>query len=392
MKPRSNRMVFPAFGTMIVCLLCFALCAGWAEPRPAPQTAPAKKPLMAEQYFKNIQVLRGIPVNEFMNTMGFIAASTGMNCTDCHVPESGGNWALYAEDTPLKQTARKMIVMVSAINQGFLTGLGRVDCYSCHRGSRLPKLVPDLAEQYAVPPPFDPEVVVETEPNAPSVDQIFDKYIAALGGTERLAALKSFVAQGGYRNYDDPSMYPIDIYAQAPGQLTTILHTPGGDSVTACNGVAAWLAAPQTDVPKPVINLTGQDLDGAKFDANLSFPLRIKQSLSHWLVGPMTTIDGRNARIVQGTGAGGAIIKLYFDPQSGLLLRQLRTSDTPIGAVPRQIDYADYRDVAGVKLPFHWTVTWTDGRNTYQVTKVQPNVPIDRSSFAEPAPSKPPAK
>src|SRR5215218_597666 len=83
----------------------------------AGQTAQEPRPVMAEDVFKNIQVLRGIPVDQFMGTMGFFSAALGLNCTDCHVDESGGNWAKYADDNALKQMARKMVLMVSAINK-----------------------------------------------------------------------------------------------------------------------------------------------------------------------------------------------------------------------------------------------------------------------------------
>src|SRR5437763_1263259 len=104
------------------------------QARRAEQTAPEQKGQMAEDVFTNVQLLRGIPVKEFMGTMGFFSAATGMNCTQCHVEESGGNWAKYADDTPLKRTARKMIVMMNAINRTNFGGRRVVTCYSCHRG------------------------------------------------------------------------------------------------------------------------------------------------------------------------------------------------------------------------------------------------------------------
>ena len=78
-------------------------------------------------------------------------------------------------------------------------------------------------------------------------------------------------------------------------------------------------------------------------------------------------------------------MKLYFDPTSGLLVRVVRYSDTAIGRVPTQIDYSDYRDVGGIKIPFRWTVTWTDNQTFIQLTEVRPNVPIEASRFGRPA-------
>jgi Photosynthetic reaction centre cytochrome C subunit len=392
MKPGSNRAVLFALGTTAVFLLSFAVRVGRAAP-PQGSAAPApSKGEMSQDYFKDIQVLRNIPVDQFMGTMGFIAASTGMNCTDCHGSASSGSWKLYSTDTPMKQTARKMMLMMRTINQGFFGGVRRVDCYSCHRGSRIPEVLPDLAIQYEVPPPYDPDVVTQAAPDAPPVDQILDKFIQALGGEQRLAAIKSFVGTGTYRDYDDPTFYPTELYAKAPNQRTLVMHEPGGSNTVTCDGVSAWSAAPADDFPKPVLTLTNQNLDGAKFDAELSFPWQIKQSLHNWIVGPMTSIGDEDVRIVQGTGANGAIIKLYFDPKTGLLVRQLREVNTEIGAIPTQVDYSDYQDVDGVKMPFHWVVTWTDGRNVYDMKQVRLNVPVEESRFAKPGPSMPPSK
>jgi hypothetical protein len=119
------------------------------------QTAAQQKPLMAEDVFKNVQVLKGIPVNQFMDTMGFFSAALGYNCTNCHGDEVLGNWEKYAADTPVKRTARRMVQVVSTINKSLFGGRQAVTCYTCHRGSPTPKVVPSLMEQYGEPPPDD---------------------------------------------------------------------------------------------------------------------------------------------------------------------------------------------------------------------------------------------
>jgi len=134
---------------------------------------------MSEEAFKNIQVLRGIPVNEFMGTMGFFAASLGMNCTDCHVNESAGNWDRYADDTPLKQTARRMVLMENLINRADFGATRMVTCYTCHRGVQHPEVTPSLAEQYGAPPPDDPDRV-EVLPNTPDDPAAARKFSTSL--------------------------------------------------------------------------------------------------------------------------------------------------------------------------------------------------------------------
>ena len=137
------------------------------------QQGAAEKPPMAEQVFKNIQSLRGIPVDEFMETMGFFAASTGLNCADCHVEESGGDWARYADDTPRKKITRAMIGMVNALNRNNFGGQRMVTCWSCHRGGRRPDVVPDLAVQYSSALPRDPFEISKSAADAPSIDTDF---------------------------------------------------------------------------------------------------------------------------------------------------------------------------------------------------------------------------
>src|SRR5579862_5070392 len=194
------------------------------------QTAPAKQ-LMAEQAFKNVTVLKGIPVDEFMDTMGFIAASTNYNCIDCHVePKEEGDWSTYAEETPRKAAARRMILMVQTINKTNFGGARVVTCYTCHRNIQgAPKTTPSLKEQYGEPPDPDPNEVEVTRQadEAPSADQIFDKYLQAVGGAQKAAALSSIVFKGTYQGYAEAKA-PVDIYLKAPNQRTMVVHTDGG--------------------------------------------------------------------------------------------------------------------------------------------------------------------
>ncbi len=370
-------------GPAMMCVLSAAAASG----------QPAQKPLMAEDVFKNVQVLKGIPVNQFMETMSFFSASLGYNCTNCHVADSLGNWEKYAEDVPAKKMARVMVVMVNTINKSNFGGRGAVSCYSCHRGAGRPKIIPSLAEQYGAPPPEDPnEIEVAAQaPAGPTADQILDKYIQALGGAERLAKLTSFVAMGTYGGWDtDFQKVPVEIFAKAPGQRTIIAHTRLGDSTTAYDGRAGWIAG--GDKPVPVLAVpAGEDLDGIKLDADLSFPGRIKQALGQWRVGfPETAIDDHEVQVVEGTTTSGSRVKLFFDKKSGLLVRLVRYTDTVVGIVPTQIDYSDYREVAGVQMPFHWTVTWTSGQSTTELSGVQGNVPIEAAKFGKPAAPVPP--
>jgi len=382
----SRPPVLGAMAATAVWVLHIASAAG--------QTAPAKQ-LLSEQAFKNVTVLKGIPVDEFMDTMGFISASTNYNCTDCHVePKVEGDWSVYAEETPRKATARRMILMVQSLNKTNFGGARVVTCYTCHRNVQgAPKITPSLTEQYGEPPTPDPNEVEITRQaqGAPSADQIFDKYLQAVGGAQKAAAITSIIFKGTYQGYAEPKS-PVDIYVKAPNQRTMIAHTDGGDRTTTFDGSNGWMAAPAADKPFPIIRYTNGDLDALRLDAVLSFPAGIRQALTKPLVGS-SSIDDKDVVVVQGTANGGrSPVKLYFDKQSGLLVRQVRYADTIIGRVPIQVDYSDYRDVAraGVKLPFHVITTWTDGRSDVLLTSAETNMTIDAAKFNQPPPPAPP--
>ena len=359
------------------------------QARPAAQTG-AQQGQLSDQAFKNVTVLKGIPVREFMNTMGFFAASLALNCTDCHGGASASDWANYAVDTPLKIRARQMIRMVNAINEANFGGRPFVTCYTCHRGSQKPKAIPSLAVQYGEPPPDDPDEV-EAFAGArvtATADQILDKYVQAIGGAQALGRLTSVTGKGTYEGFDsDFAKVPIDIYAKAPNQRAIVVHMVSGDSATVYDGREAWHAAPKDLSPLPMIPLVGADLTGARVDAQLMFPAAIKQILTGWRADfPAVTIDDKPVFVVQGT-TDRVPVKLYFDKTSGLLVRQTRYAPTAVGTVPLHVTYSNYRDVAGagVKIPFTWQMTWVDGQYTVNLESVQANAPIDAAKFAKPA-------
>lgn len=369
-------------GAVVTLFTSFLLGA----PLASAQQAQPDKPLLAEEVFKNVQVLKGMSVKEFMDTMGFFAASLNANCTTCHGRDSGGSWESYASDNaPQKQIARKMILMVNAINQSYFGGKQAVTCYSCHRFGHVPKLVPDLTVQYGDAPDEDPEEILAQAPKQPSPDQVLERYYKALGGLDKLASVTSLAAKGTWQGYDDTEQHPLEIYAKAPDQRTTIVNNRGALTTNTYDGAKGWIAAPITDVPVTLLSLSGSDLDSAKIDAELSFPVRIKESLTDLRVGPAYEIDGKDVTILQGYSPAKSPVKLYFDSETGLLVRVVRYTTSRVGRQATRFDYSDYRDVKGIKMPFFWVTTWVDGRSKTQLSEVQLNVAIDPAKFGKPA-------
>jgi hypothetical protein len=331
---------------------------------------------MSEEVFKNVTALKGIPVDEFMGTMGLFSAALSMCCGECHDTEK---WEV---ETPRKRTARRMVEMVNTINRTSFGGRQVVTCWTCHRGRDRPVVTPALDTVYGEPN-LELDDILPAVPGMPSADQIFDKYIQALGGAQRLAGLTSYVAKGTSAGFVSRSL-PIEIYAKAPNQRATYVHTDDGDMVRTFDGRGGAIMTPLTAVKD--YDFTGSELEGAKLDAQMSFPGQIKGLLTSWRVNNPTTINDRPVNVVQGSGASGLVGTFYFDRETGLLLRMVRYARSAVGRVPTQIDYADYRPVAGVMMPYRWTFSWLDGRDNVVLTEIQPNVPIDAAKFARPRP------
>jgi len=372
------------------------------------QAAAQDKPVLAEDVFKNVQALRGITVDDFLQTMGIMTAALQFDCSDCHVG-AGTDKVDWAADTPRKRMARNMVNMVAAINKNNFGGRQMVTCWTCHRNRDKPLTTPIMATIYGMPP-YEPDDIIVQVPGLPPAESILDKYIAASGGTQRLAGLTSFVGKGtsvGFGGFGGGG--DVEIVAKAPDKRATIIlfkqETGRGDQIRTYDGRTGWLRTPLNVLGE--FQLMGGDLDGARFDAQLSFPGQIKQILTNLKAGPPTSITDLPAPssqsslqkdvtleqthvvdVVQGTGPRGLLVTLYFDKQSGLLLRELRYSNSPIGRVPTQIDFADYRDVGGIKLPFRITYAWLDGRDSIVLSEIRTNVPIDEAKFGKPAPLK----
>jgi hypothetical protein len=323
-----------------------------------------------------------------MDTMGMFSAATGLNCAHCHAIDNGGGWEGYATETPLKRTARRMVRMVNAINKDSFGGTRTITCNTCHRGDQHPKPVPSLTLQYSTPAEDPNDIDSFPASGMPSADSLFDKYMQAIGGRARVESLTSITAKGTYAGYDtDHVKVPVEIFSRTPAARTTIVHTKFGDSVRTFDGMQGWIAS--ADRPVLLMPLTGGNLAGARIDALLSFPLALKQAFARWRV-TQTTLDDKDTYVVQSVPqAGQTPLNLYFDDDSGLLVRVLRFADSAAGRVPTQIDFSDYREVQGTKLPFKLTTTWTDGQSMIELADMQTNVAIDPARFRQPSPAAP---
>jgi len=353
------------------------------------QAAGGQAPQMAEQVFKDIQVLKGITVDEFMDTMGMFAAATTKDCTGCHAPEIlTGSREAFARSTPMIQRARQMTVMMNTINRNFFGNQKRVTCYTCHSAQNFPQRVPNLSIQYGTPPTENPDRLefIALPDRAKEVDAIFAKYIQTIGGAQAWGALKGFTAAGTYAGWDTSHVeVPVDFYAQAPNQFTTMVHRKEGDNIFVFSGTNAWYAGVDAVVPDFTLNYTGGNLTGFRIDAMVQVaPQTIQKAYQRWQV-TEDLVDDQPVTVLQGTNPGETPVNLYFT-DDGQLVRLVRWNDTAVGPVPTQFDFSDYRQVGGIRKPFQWVRAWTNNRVVYKLKDVRLNAPVDAARFQRPAP------
>lgn len=360
-----------SFVTLVLALLGVAV----ALPQSPSSQPPAPK--LAEEQFKNIQVLKGIPADQLIPAMQFISASLGVECEHCHV-----QGAFDKDDKKPKQAARKMIQMMFAINKANFEGKREVTCYSCHRGAADPVGVPVITAEETRPDEAEAKAAAaQAQAALPSADQLLDKYLTAVGGASAVKKITSRVEQGTVGAFG--GQRPIELYTKAPDKRISFMHVQGGDSITAYDGHSGWLSVPK----RPVHFMSAEENAAARIDADFYFPITVKSMYAKFVVRPGEKIDGHDTVLVVGRNEGQPPLKLYLDVQSALLLRLDRYSDSPLGLNPTEIDFADYRDADGVKVPFRWTVARPGGRFTIQIDHIQQNIPIDDAKFAPPAPS-----
>jgi photosynthetic reaction center cytochrome c subunit len=369
MSDTQTKGWLPAIVTVGFAVLCFFGLRAIAQTQASPAGG---TPKTAEQQFKNIQALKSIPADQLIPTMQFISASLGVECDFCHVEHE-----MQKDDKKEKQTARKMIEMELAINKSHFKNEVEVTCYTCHRGSPHPVGTPILSADASSPAPHTHDDAAGANANLPAADQVLDKYLAAIGGPDALKKIKSRVQKGTLDA--GGKQYSIEVYSQAPDKRVSISHPQGGDSVTAFNGEAGWLK-----VRNGLHMMTSPELEAARLDAELYFPLRVRELYKDFKVTPGEDIAGRKTYVIHASDPGRPSLRLYFDKESGLLLRQMRFAQTPLGSNPTQIDYADYRVADGVKIPYQWTLTRPNGSFTIKISQVQQNVPIDEKLFVTP--------
>jgi photosynthetic reaction center cytochrome c subunit len=340
-----------------------------AQATPVP--TPNKK---ASEVFKNIQVLKDVPADQLIPAMQFMTSALGVQCEFCHVEN-----AFDKDDKKPKPIARKMMGMEFAIDSNNFDGKQMVTCYSCHRGSPRPLAIPIIPES-------QPRLISEAEPpnqpsapDLPKAEEMVAKYVAGLGGEVQISKLTSLDEKGTFEA--GGHQFPVEIFVESPNKIATVTEWPNGESRTILDEQSGWIVFPQRE-PRP---MTPADVDGSRMDANLRFSLDLNKIFSPLKTEKATQIDGHDVVMVSGERPGMPPVEMYFDRQSGLLVRMVRYGDSPLGRNPIQIDYSDYREVSGVKRPFRWVSATPTGRFIIQIESAQANRAIAESRFEGPS-------
>jgi photosynthetic reaction center cytochrome c subunit len=376
----SKNFCIAVCGVSLGTFLAIGTASAQSPAPPAPASV-ASTPKLAEEQFKNMQALKGIPAEQVIPAMQFIAASLGVECAYCHVEHANEK-----DDKKTKVTARKMINMMMAINKENFEGHREVTCYSCHRGAAQPVGTPIITDEEPRPAAEEGKKPGEEKAPLPGAEQLLDKYLAAVGGADALQKITSRVQKGTLTAFGGQH-FPMDVYSKAPDKRFSVMHLQGGDSVTAFDGKQGWLS-----LPGRVHMMSAAENDAARIDADLYFAAHVKTLYQKFRVEAGEKIDGHETYLVVGRSEGQPPLRLYLDKESGLLLRLIRYAETPLGRNPTQTDYADYRDTNGVKLSFRWTLARPGNRFTIQVEQVQQNVPVDDAKFVPPPPPAVPLK
>lgn len=342
------------------------------QQQPQAQTSAAPQEKTVDQTRKNIQALKGLPDSQLLSVMNIFAASLGVRCDFCHVRQ-GNEWAYEKDDKKNKQTARKMIEMTINLNKASFEGKPEVSCFTCHVGHEHPPTVAPLPR--ALPPREEARRPAEAWPTP---QQIIDKYVAAVGGKEAAAKLKTRVIKGSYVNVQGNTL-PMEMWFEAPSKLLITVNGQQGVITQALNGDAGWVKMGERQ----------REMDMGEIARLRSLALglgalQLKEPYPRLTFGGKEKIGDREAFILRTMTPDRRSVRLYFDTETGLLLRRYTLTTTPVGQDPEQLDFEDYRDVDGIKVPFSIRVSYLmlQPSATYKLAEVKHNAAIEESKFA----------
>jgi hypothetical protein len=325
-----------------------------------------------EQTRKNIQVLQGMRESQIFMVMNFVSTSLDVKCDYCHVKngknaQGNDNWIWESDEKPKKLVGRRMMKMVLDINRANFSGETLVTCYTCHRGSTVVQRLPAL-------PPHHSDVTAVALPTA---EQILAKYVAAVGGKDAAAKFKTVVMKGTIERSDNRSG-PLDVAIKGSDKYVITVTLPQGVVAQGINGNVGWVR--NTSGPK---ELSGPVLDQLKRVLSYYAVIKTVGDPAQMKVVRAEKVGDREAYAVALVIDSNRTRTFYFDTQTGLLLREVTTEKTLLAPLPEQVDFEDYREVDGIKLPF--TIRTSDSAPydtaVRRFTEIKLNVAVEDNVF-----------
>jgi hypothetical protein len=367
---------------------------------------PAQAPGGATTPARTIQVLTDVPTAQMIPTMRVIAASLGVECEFCHETNRTLN-------TEKKDVARRMIAMTLALNKASFGAQLRVTCYTCHRGSNSPLAAPIPTGQYTaagvgvlfkgngspVPGGQDAvlserfrEYVVKERSSLPPPEQIIATYVAALGGEPALRRISSRRITATTEAAADVRGVGPAVHAltqqnfKAPNQWVIRSQAANGTTAAGFDGEVAWRQDARGVVTETTGAVPAPPLLRVKRTSDFYEPLNLRQGYARMMTSGIAKVRDRDAYLVVGFPDGDLPEQLFFDKESGLLVRKGTATATALGDYAVQTDYDDYRDVGGVRIPYLVRtigISPADASTTH-IEKVEINPPLDAGMFVKP--------
>lgn len=317
----------------------------------------------AGQRFKNIKVLNDMPADQLGKVMNIFSASLGVNCDFCHYGED-----FEKDGKKEKETARDMIKMTMSLNKDHFRGRPEVSCNTCHHGLEHPQAQVNLSPEPIAERPKQPEP-------KPNVEQIIDKYVAALGGAQKLAKIKSREIKSVRVEPDGRTTEPENKWFKEGKYFSETMY--GTTSVTeGFDGTKGWKAG-----NKAAIYMKPDEAEQLRREGELSAPEKIKQIYPKMEYRALDRIDGHEVYVVFATAASGTRERLFFDVATGLLVRRSTATPTMFGNYVYQVDYLDYKLFGGVKWPATVKYSMPNIRWTSKVVSLKNNPQIDDKRF-----------
>lgn len=241
------------------------------------------------------------------------------------------------------------------------------------------------AQQPQTTPPAAPQatpaVAPATTETLPTVDQVLDKYVEALGGKTALEKSTSRVAKGNFELPEMGATGTLTIYAKAPNKTAVVVDVPGFGAVKqGFDGTVAWEDNPQAGLTEK----SGAALATAKRDATYQRELQLKSLYKQWEVKGKQKIGDQDCYQLVATPDQGAVETWYFDATTGLLARVDAERESVQGTTMIQASFKDYRDVEGVKMPFRIEQAMPGMTIITKLEEVKQNVEIPDTQFAKP--------